>query len=83
MKSITAKLDATAVTNGQVIDLHTLALGNHTFTVTATDFYGNATTQSVTFSVTATVASLKASVNRFYAKARSRRPASATACSAS
>jgi 2',3'-cyclic-nucleotide 2'-phosphodiesterase (5'-nucleotidase family) len=70
VKSITAKLDATAVTNGQVIDLHTLALGNHTVTVVATDFYGNATTQSVTFSVTATVASLKASVNRFYAEGK-------------
>ena len=63
-------LDGTAVTNGQVIDLLHFALGNHTLTVTATDFYGNASTQSVTFSVTATVASLRRSVNRFYAEGK-------------
>ena len=40
MKSITANLDGTAVTNGQVIDLHTLALGTHTVAVTATDSTG-------------------------------------------
>ena len=33
-----------------VIDLYTLSLGSHTLTVVATDFYGNPTTQSVTFS---------------------------------
>jgi hypothetical protein len=54
------------VTNGQVIDLYTLSLGDHKLTVVATDFYGNAATQSVTFSVTATIQSLVASVNRFY-----------------
>jgi 2',3'-cyclic-nucleotide 2'-phosphodiesterase (5'-nucleotidase family) len=70
VKTLAGKLDAAAVTNGQVIDLYTLALGNHTLTVTATDFYGNASVKSVTFSVTATVASLKASVNRFYAEGK-------------
>jgi 2',3'-cyclic-nucleotide 2'-phosphodiesterase (5'-nucleotidase family) len=66
VKSITANLDGKAVKSGDVIDLYTLALGNHTLTVIAADYYGNSTTQSVTFSVTATVQSLKASVNRFY-----------------
>jgi hypothetical protein len=66
VKSIQATLDGTPVTNGQVIDLYTLSLGSHTLTVVAADFYGNTTTQSVTFSVTATLQSLKASVNRFY-----------------
>jgi hypothetical protein len=66
VKNITADLDGKVVENGDVIDLHTLALGNHTLTVVATDYYGNASTQSVTFSVTATIQGLKASVNRFY-----------------
>jgi 2',3'-cyclic-nucleotide 2'-phosphodiesterase (5'-nucleotidase family) len=68
VKGIQATLDTTPVVNGQVIDLYTLALGNnnHTLTVKAADFYGNTITKSVTFSVTATVQSLKASVNRFY-----------------
>ena len=70
VKSIQATLDTTPVVNGQKIDLYTLTLGNHTLTVVATDFYGNTTTQSVTFSVTATVQSLKASVNRFYAEGK-------------
>ena len=68
VKTILAKLDGKPVTNGQVIDLHTLSLGDHTLTVTAADFYGNTNTQSVTFSVTATVQSLMTSVNRFYAE---------------
>ncbi len=70
VKTLAGTLDAAAVSNGQVIDLHTLALGDHTLTVTATDFYGNTAAKSVTFSVTATVASLKASVNRFYAEGK-------------
>ena len=70
VKSIQATLDGKPVTNGQKIDLYTLTLGNHTLTVVAADFYGNTTTQSVTFSVTATVQSLKASVNRFYTEGK-------------
>ena len=67
VKSTTATLDGRSVTNGGKIDLLTLALGSHTLTVTATDYYGNAATQSVTFSVIATVRSLKTTVNRLYA----------------
>jgi 2',3'-cyclic-nucleotide 2'-phosphodiesterase (5'-nucleotidase family) len=68
VKSIQATLDGVPATNGQNIDLYTLSLGDHTLTVVAVDFYGNTTTQSVNFSVTATVQSLKAGVNRFYSE---------------
>jgi 2',3'-cyclic-nucleotide 2'-phosphodiesterase/3'-nucleotidase len=70
VKSIQAKLDSMEVTSGQRIDLYTLSLGNHKLTVTASDFYGNTTTQSVTFSVTATIQSLMTSVNRFYSEGK-------------
>jgi hypothetical protein len=67
VKEIVARLDQTMiVTSGQKIDLHTLALGNHTLRLTASDYYGNATEQSVTFTVIATVQSMKTSVNRLY-----------------
>ena len=49
VKTLVATLDGVTVVNGQVIDLYTLALGDHTLTVTATDFYGNTATKSVTF----------------------------------
>jgi hypothetical protein len=67
-----ATLDGLAVTNGQVIDLYTLALppAHHTLQVTATDYYGNATSQAVTFDVIATVQSLKAGVTRFYTEGK-------------
>ena len=66
VKSIEAYLDSVQVSSGQVIDLSTLSLDDHTLTVVTSDFYGNTSTQSVTFSVGATVQSLVASVNRFY-----------------
>jgi 2',3'-cyclic-nucleotide 2'-phosphodiesterase (5'-nucleotidase family) len=65
VKTLAATLDGVTVINGQVIDLYTLALGDHTLTVTATDFYGNTATKSVTFSVDATIDSLKDSLKRF------------------
>jgi hypothetical protein len=40
--------------------------GAHSLAVTATDLYGNSTTVSVSFSVTATVDSLTATVNRLF-----------------
>jgi 2',3'-cyclic-nucleotide 2'-phosphodiesterase (5'-nucleotidase family) len=72
VKTITATLDGKPVQNHQVVDLYTLALkpANYTLTVTATDYYGNASTQSVTFTIVATVQSLKASVNRFYSEGK-------------
>jgi 2',3'-cyclic-nucleotide 2'-phosphodiesterase/3'-nucleotidase len=68
VRSIAADLDGVPVTDGQVIDLLTLALGNHSLTVHATDMAWNESTASVTFSVKATIASLKTTVNRFYAE---------------
>jgi hypothetical protein len=66
VKSLTATLDGTPVTNGQQIDLYTLALGHHLLKVTASDYYGNSTSKSVDFTVIATAQSLVAGVNRFY-----------------
>ena len=57
VKSVVAKLDGVATTATSV-DLKTLALGSHTYSVKATDYYGNTTTASVTFTIKATVASL-------------------------
>jgi hypothetical protein len=66
LMSVEADLDGMAVINGQVIDLYTLAIGEHTLTVVATDYYGNSSTMSVTFSVEATTQSLVQSIARFY-----------------
>lgn len=70
VKSIVADIDGTPVTNAQVIDLYTLALGARKLTVTAVDFYGNSTTQTVTFNVIATTQSLKTSLDRFYGEGK-------------
>ena len=66
VKAIEALLDGKVVEDGQNIDLYTLALGDHTLTIKAVDKAGNASTQSVTFSITATIDSLKTAVDRFY-----------------
>ncbi len=66
LKSVWADLDGVPVTNGQDIDLLTLALGNHTLTVYAMDNAYNQSTASVTFSVTATLATLKATILHFF-----------------
>jgi 2',3'-cyclic-nucleotide 2'-phosphodiesterase (5'-nucleotidase family) len=68
--SIVAKLDKTVATSGQVIDLYGLSLGKHTLTVTATDYYGNSTTQTVVFKIDATIQSMKDGVNRFYSEGK-------------
>ncbi len=65
VKTIEAKLDA-KVTTATTVDLMTLGLGSHTFSVRATDYYGNEGTASVTFSVNATVVSLITAVNQLY-----------------
>jgi len=70
LKKIWADLDGVLVTNGQVIDLYTLALGDHTLTVYAMDKAYNQSSQSVTFSVTATIQSLKASITRLYSEGK-------------
>jgi 2',3'-cyclic-nucleotide 2'-phosphodiesterase/3'-nucleotidase len=66
LNSMDANLDGTPVTSGQVVDLYTLSLGDHTLTVHAVDNVGNETSASVTFTVTATSQSLVSSVNRFF-----------------
>jgi hypothetical protein len=70
LKKVWADLDGASVTSGQVIDLYTLALGEHTLTVYAVDKAGNQSSQAVTFSVTATIQSLMTSVNRFYSEGK-------------
>jgi len=67
VRSVVADLDGVPVVDGQVIDLLTLALGSHTLTVNAVDRAWNTSAASVTFTVKATVASLKTLVNEFYA----------------
>ncbi len=70
LKNVWADLDGTPVTNGQVIDLLTLALGDHTLTVYAIDNSDNQSSASVTFSVIATLPSLRADLSRFYAEGK-------------
>jgi hypothetical protein len=61
-----ADLDGLPVVNGQVIDLHTLALGEHTLTVYAVDKASNQSSSAVTFTVDATLRSLMTSLVRLY-----------------
>ncbi|PFG39146.1 glucose/arabinose dehydrogenase [Georgenia soli] len=60
---VTAQIDGEAVEVGR-IDLATLALGEHTLTVTATDAAGHASTHEVTFTVEASLDSLKAHLEK-------------------
>ncbi|MBI5354285.1 MAG: 5'-nucleotidase C-terminal domain-containing protein [Chloroflexi bacterium] len=68
VKSLDAVVDGTGTvyTDGDVLDLLGLGLGDHTLTVTAEDKAGNISTKDVDFSVDATIDALKASVERFY-----------------
>ena len=68
VKSLEAKLDGEVVTDGQVIDLYTLALGDHIFEVKAVDNLDSESSASVTFSITANKDSLIASLRRFYSE---------------
>jgi 5'-nucleotidase/UDP-sugar diphosphatase len=70
LKKIWADLDGVPVTNGQKIDLYTLALGDHTLTVYAMDKAYNQSSKSVTFKVIATTESLLSGVNRFYSEGK-------------
>ena len=67
VQSVVADLDGVAVTDGQVINLLTLAVGEHKLTVNAVDNASNASSKSVTFSVNVTVNGLKKLVNGYYA----------------
>jgi hypothetical protein len=66
LDAIWADLDGVTVVSGQVIPLYTLLPGDHTLTVYASDFAGNQSSITVTFSVNATVDSTMAALNYFY-----------------
>ncbi|MBP1702808.1 MAG: Ig domain protein group 2 domain protein, partial [Chloroflexi bacterium] len=66
LASVTADLDGMEVMDGDVIDLYTLSLGEHTLTVYAVDKAGNEATASVTFTIIANAESLEMAVWRFY-----------------
>ncbi len=66
LRSVTADIDGTAVVDDQVIDLRTLALGDHVLTVTATDRAGHVTKATVSFKVDASIKSLITAVSQFY-----------------
>lgn len=66
LKDVWADLDGSPVENGDVIDLLTLSLGQHTLTVYAVDYAGNEASKSVTFTVEATMESLKVTLERLY-----------------
>ncbi len=55
---LTASLDDTAVSSGQMIDLFSYSLGEHTLLVKAEDKVGNKAEKSVNFKVIATIDSL-------------------------
>ncbi len=57
--SVTADIDGTPVDNGEVIDLASFDLGNHTLTVTAVDNSGNSITETVTFTIAPTPVTIK------------------------
>lgn len=60
--------NGTTLTNGLAVNLLTqLGLGSHTFAVTSSDHLGNTATQSVTFSIIVTPASIEADVSQFVA----------------
>jgi hypothetical protein len=65
VRTVTATIDGQPITTA-TIDLQSLALGSHTFAVSAIDFYGNQATASVAFSIDATAGSLISTVNRLW-----------------
>jgi hypothetical protein len=58
-------LDGMPVTNGQSVSMLTLSLGTHTLALSATDVARNSRSQSVSFTIIATLDSLIASVKVF------------------
>jgi hypothetical protein len=65
VQTVSGSVEGTLVQNGQPMSLLTLALGDHTLSVTAADVAGNQTTQSQPFMIVATVDSLITAVNLF------------------
>ncbi|MCE6996295.1 DUF1349 domain-containing protein [Saccharothrix sp. S26] len=68
--SVTAALDGKPITSGTSVALHTLALGAHALTLTATDKAGNKRDVVVSFTVTTSLPDLQALVDRFAAERR-------------
>jgi hypothetical protein len=66
--SVTATLDGKAWSLGTALDTTTLAAGNHTVAISATDAAGNVTTETLTLAVHATVQGLVAAVDYGVAK---------------
>jgi len=66
VKEVNATLDGVPVIDNQKVDLRTLVLGEHIFSVSAVDHAGNTAARSVTFRVVVTIQSLKSSVEGFY-----------------
>ena len=62
-----AALDGTVLSNGQTIQLLTLSLGNHIFSVSASDAAGNASSRGVGFTIVATIDTLIGATNTFIA----------------
>ncbi|MDA8073267.1 MAG: hypothetical protein M0Z82_17130, partial [Actinomycetota bacterium] len=77
--SVTATLDGKAWSLGTALDTATLAAGNHTLVITATDAAGNVTTETLTLAVHATVAGLVAGVDYGVAQGSIRSSTAATA----
>ena len=66
MDSALTLSDGTGLASGQTINLLTeMGLGTHTFSVSSVDNLGNAGTNSVTFSIIVTAASISADVKEF------------------
>lgn len=70
VSSITPKMDGqssaqfgTGLGSGQIISLESLSLGAHTFSVDSTDNLSNAGTNSATFTIAVTFASLQGDIN--------------------
>lgn len=66
LKKVWADLDGVEVFDGQLLDLYTLTLGEHTMTVHAVDKAGNEAVQSVTFQITTSLNSMISGVTRLY-----------------
>nr|NIS79717.1 hypothetical protein [Anaerolineales bacterium] len=64
--TISAMLDGAPVETGDAFELFTFSLGAHTLVVTAVDNAGNSATETVEFTVIATVESLQDLVTMFY-----------------
>ncbi len=65
--AVSAKLDGTNASKGQVVDLFFLPLGQHTLLVNAMDNAGNQGSSSVTFTVAATAGSMAEAIDRLLA----------------